>query len=464
MPWKIYKEDDEYCVHKVADGEKGELESCHDTKAKADDHLEALYANEEKMYSPPPLDVETFDELDEHRELSEKMEAFHKTSRDFLDLAENVVFSYSDYTVEEKGRKVVKLSTEYAERIKNNFTKEEGGFIDKFVKRVSELIQPAPQNLVLYKDNGRLRWIARYSNNIRDIEKEIIASQSHKRFVELVDKGVAPYPGLLVWHEKEWKIGETDWLAYDDSGYALASGTVNKEAEGIATWISKQKDIRMSHGMPTETIKRDEDDPLIIVEHETAEISILPKSVAANKLTGWYVIGNKEQKDMIPEEKKSILSEWGLDEEALSGLEELNKAEAEVAADVGLDSKEIDEEEVEEQEEKESQETEQKGVPREEVAEALTAIVETMNKSFARLNERIDQIDEEVEKKVADKIASTPTASLAGLMSKNLSVTDKKETEVDGRETLAKSGPEEAEEVAGETGIPFIDQMLAGGK
>mgnify|MGYP001613079040 CR=1 FL=1 len=46
MPWKIKKDNDRYCVHKLMDdGEMGEKVKCHATKAEAEAHMKALYAN-----------------------------------------------------------------------------------------------------------------------------------------------------------------------------------------------------------------------------------------------------------------------------------------------------------------------------------------------------------------------------------------------------------------------------------
>lgn len=50
MPWKIAKEDNQWCVHKeTADGGLGETVACHESEAKAQAQLRALYANEERM-------------------------------------------------------------------------------------------------------------------------------------------------------------------------------------------------------------------------------------------------------------------------------------------------------------------------------------------------------------------------------------------------------------------------------
>ena len=58
MPWDIFKEGDEWCVHKInADGERGDLVACHDTKEEAWTHLSALYANEPDAATDKSMDL-----------------------------------------------------------------------------------------------------------------------------------------------------------------------------------------------------------------------------------------------------------------------------------------------------------------------------------------------------------------------------------------------------------------------
>jgi hypothetical protein len=52
MPWKIYEESGEFCVHKKnADGSKGEKKQCYASKKEAEDYMRALYTNAEANMS-----------------------------------------------------------------------------------------------------------------------------------------------------------------------------------------------------------------------------------------------------------------------------------------------------------------------------------------------------------------------------------------------------------------------------
>lgn len=539
MPWDIWKnENGEHCVHKKnPDGSKGEKEGCHPTEDEAKDQLSALYASEDKSmkekeelkehelekeesseekmaevasatsdrFSVPTIGAQTFDDLDEQREIEEKMRAFEEDSEDFISLFKNIVYN-GEMKFAERGKKVVELANGYADRIEENFNKEmkdkeidqKGGLIEQIHKGVSQLVErlspknkdkePAQEGFTVFKDKeGHLRWIAKYSNNFRDDEEEIIAEKSHKRFVELVDKGLAPYPSLLLWHEKAWELGDADWVAYDDAGFALASGPVKKEAEGVAQWLSKQKDIRMSHGMPRSTIKRDESDPSVIIEHETREVSILPKAKAANKLTGMYIIEKELQEDnhmAIPKEKKKTILDWGIDDDVLGDLEKINALEAEAAVEADIDRKEKDEVDEKESEDKEdtstkeeevseeqeeAEEQEEKELSREEVFEALKMVADNVEKlakatdeRFASLEEQIEKSDEKAKEELNKVLGDTPPASLAGMLAKNFSAIGSEETEVDGRTSLAQDKPKEAEsEDFGPFPAPFLNKMVS---
>jgi hypothetical protein len=151
------------------------------------------------------------------------------------------------------------------------------------------------RDLRIWKDsNGRYKWVARYSNNFRDEDypvQEIISKSSHQNFVKLVDEGVVPPPKLMLWHEDSLEFGQADWVAYDDMGFAIAGGHIYDELGELAEVIKSLDDVRMSHGMPVMFIERDEKDNSIITQHITEEITVLPGYAAANKRTGFIMLG-----------------------------------------------------------------------------------------------------------------------------------------------------------------------------
>lgn len=292
----------------------------------------------------------------------------------------------------------------------------------------------------------------------------------------------------------EWKIGQTNFLAYDDSGFALAAGTFDKGKEGVAEWLMSQEEIAVSHGMPVAKIKRDPADPSIIIEHETIEISPLPAFAAANKHTGFIVLDSTKEADMaIPEAKrKTLIERWNMSPAQLEALEKMNQAERERALEEGRDSKEsslnpvVSEPEAaipaeslaveaapQAQAEPVSEPTQDVGdyPTRTEIADAFGNILGEMRNQIDTLNTIVDSLTKEITlikeanertQEALPRLASVvPAASLASLLGQ--SVVGRKEAVVDERVALAKQKTKEAESASNAvTGIPFIDHMLGG--
>lgn len=331
-------------------------------------------------------------------------------------------------------------------------------------------------SLVVFKDKrGDYRWLARYSNNIRDDDRprEIISSASHRRFVERVDKGLAPYPDLQIWHEKEWTLGKADFVAYDDAGFALASGTFDPSlGEDTIKAVASLRDWRMSHGMPKVTIKRDEGDPTIITEHETREITYLPAIVAANKRTDFTIFEQKEE-DMIPTDKKAVMKEWGLGEDQIAAIEGLNLFDAEKAKQEGVESKDTPMESTSEPEQPsgdvvdtpvETPVVEEAGEP------APVDVAAVIRDELAPLVERVAALEGEIKAvKESQEITikalnDTPAASLGTILGNIRSAVGAEETRVDGRTSFAKDKPKEAPagSTEGRTVVPFVNKLIAG--
>lgn len=470
MPYKVYGN----CVHKLtASGKKGELVKCHDSAGKARAHMRALYAAENKEQEPEPQPQDQ--------------------------------------------------PQEYLRKLKEGADKEKG--VVGVVKKALGLTEHKPRpvfgedgtGLFIWKSakTGTYHWISRYSNNARDKDSpaEIISAASHKQFVERVEKGDAPLPELWLWHVPDLKWGQATWVAYDETkegvGFALAGGYVLPGCEDLAEHFMAldPRQVRVSHGMPRDSIRRDPDDPTIIIAHETREISPLPAWAAANPYTGFFIL-TKEQDMAIPDEKKKALEqEWGLPDDVLAKIELLNAQSAKEIAGAGIETKDADDaaaavgaastaETVTEDAapaeapaEAPAQAAEPAAAPepggddntkdaapelaltREEVAEVLKPIVsglETLVKAVQDLEARSQKIESQVkelagadEEKVARKAAATPPASLAGLVFGSVIGSD--DARVDGRKVKGV-GPQETppDAVKAGTGIaPIIAAILA---
>jgi hypothetical protein len=351
--------------------------------------------------------------------------------------------------------------------------------------------------LMIWKESdGTYGFAAVYSNNFRDDDKpsDIISKASHVRYDDLLTKGEIQYPELWLWHRPEWKIGQVTAHAWDDSGFAIAVGKFDKGCEPIAEWISKEVlNFAVSHGMPINTVKRSGDDPSIIVEHITREISPLPAWAAANKLTGFLVLDKEESNTMaILDEKRKALLDMGLGENVLSALEQVNADIAQEATDKGIESKEINAESAENVEEVVStneaqedvvetepdvietegqdtdQEVKEEPITRAEIAETLNAVLLPMAESLTMLTEKLAELDKEIKgisdaKEVTEQAAkeAAPAASLLSMIT-GIRAIGSAETKVKGTDDL-DGGPKEKEAQPDRmrvSPIPFIDALL----
>ena len=332
-------------------------------------------------------------------------------------------------------------------------------------------------------DDGRLWWVATYSNNIRDRDNppEILSGESHRRAVYMTDKGVVPYPELWVWHEKAWRIGTVKWLAVDtvdDIVFALAAGYVDEEAKEFVKAIAN-KDIALSHGMYPSSIERALEDKTIITGYIDHEISLLPTFAAANPHTG-FVPQREQEKDKMAvntEKREALEKEWPGATESLSEIEKQNKERGSAAKDLDLEVKESEETEQPEEgaetakearEEGDGEQTPEKEIApteggltaaelRDEVVDAIKALNErlgsiedaiaanreTAEKQIAEVRSEVEQAKKREKQKNEAPIQSTLASLIQGK-----SAVGRKETSVPETDDMA-SGPEETEDTTG---------------
>lgn len=351
---------------------------------------------------------------------------------------------------------------------------------DSVKASIIPLEQLKNKHILIWKtDDGLYRWMGVYSNKFRDDDKpvsEILSEISHKEFISRVNKGEIGHPDLYVWHIPV-PVGKADLLAYDDSGFSVALGTFTNEKVAEAL-LNTTEDLAMSHGMPAEFIERDKDDPTIITRYVSTEVSVLPRRVAANKMTHFSILHSKEDKSMsiAPELRDQVVQMIG--EEATSLIEGELAAQADKAVADGVEFKEqgeevaqadttsavettapetqqaeaAAEEQVTEQAAEEAAqeteaeaETEEKAEPEEEAEEVketvavldtsaittlkeelvgvLTEFVKATDESNKQFSERLDALEQKIGKlerdedeKFAEKAAGMTTTSLASML------------------------------------------------
>jgi len=334
--------------------------------------------------------------------------------------------------------------------------------------------------------DGTYRWLSVWTNKYRDRDNppEILSEASHVDFAEAVNKGLWPYPELWFWHHNK-RIGVSDIITYDkESGFSLASGTIDNEliAEGLA---SSSVELGTSHGMPIEEIRRDKDDPTIIVRYRSKEISPLPARVAANELTGFVLGGNM---DLVPKGLREKLSEVFGDK--VEEIAELLEEGATEAKEAGLEFKETEEEvkevveEAAEEEVKDEVEDEKEvdelihvatvddlddmkmevvkaiELSAEMTANSVETVIKTLQDQNAALEQRIADLERSDEKKIKELADETPKMSIADIYASR--AVGRKEARVDGRESLAKDKPKETVDTRGMTAAQMVMSRIVG--
>ena len=456
---------DEYDVDWIASKEKpmkDEIETkdldpkteIHDANAE-----KAKTGNDEKMRRW--TSAKDFEEYKAEEEAHEVAEEIMETASAIPMFAENIFYS-------DEADKPGKISS-MLDQAKARFVSLFSGGSNKEKEDMPEekSIDDGSSLLITKNANGRYVWLARYSNNVRDIDNppEIISAKSHARFVEMVDKGIYPMPELWIWHVKEWKIGTASVVDFDiETGFAIAAGLIDEDKHEIAKSISAidPTKVRVSHGMPFGSIVRDQEDPTTIIEHQTKEISWLPAWAAANPLTGFTMTAQKEKDNMIDPKKSQEIEALGVPSDQLGQLEAANLADKAVVEETGIETKEKDEEEtipeVVELAEETPEPTEPvaeavevpevkasvPGLEIQDIADVITAAVEPLVKQNQELVDRVQGLEDQVkalsssdEEKIAKEVKLTPRESLLA------SVIGNRSAQVDGRTKEGKDGPKE---------------------
>ena len=351
-----------------------------------------------------------------------------------------------------------------------------------FVKEKSEVKNLHP--FMVWKEEDSYRWLAVYSNKWRDSDNppEILAEVAHKEFVDAVDKGDWPYPEAWLWHIEGTRFGVADFVAYEDNGFALACGTVDKGKESVAEALSKMNNLATSHGMPVKEIQRDGTDPSIITRYRTMEISPLPFEAAANKHgTGFEILQAKEVDEMALPTKKRPFLEDTLGAEGVAALEQMLQDKAKELQEQDIEFKEEVEAEAEVEQPEEVQEPEEVTEPKEadpvyvtadELVQAFETYIKPIVTQMSGLAQALEAQTEEIkeqrsalkelqkddETKLKAALSETPAASLFARIG---SVIGSDETYVDGRTSLAKSGPQQTKDSNGPTPVGIINELMA---
>ncbi len=511
MPFDVFKvgsEDKPYCVYKVnPDGKRtGQKLGCHTTPKKAHLQIAAIEAAEGKemtdngkepvveldekqidkkhlgeVVSMIPFGATSFDEVDEFMVSQALGDRVGELTRQFQTLTTNIMSAEDG----DKAKGMDKLLEDFMDRVDDAMkASKEPSFLERVFGRKEALAKPeeiksrfpdgAKRGFMVWKEGDRLRWMTVHSNKFRDRDSppEIISSDAHKDFVKAVDAGEVEHPELWLWHIPGTRFGQSDWLAFDERGFMMASGFVDKGKEEIAEKTASL-DVLVSHGMPIISIERDPEDETIITRYVSKEISPLPDFAAANELTDFTVL--KENDMEISKEKEDFLEAAGMKKGEIAELDQFLDSKAQEAEGLEFKEGEVEAvaEPVEEEELVETIEIDEAvveaiaGSSNVEIADAIVTAVDTavapIVKNQVELAKALQHIMKDDKEKIAEVAAATPTLSLAALVEESYSARKSGKTTIDKDDPLNK-GPKEAkgkeDPITNMPGFEFVDQIV----
>jgi hypothetical protein len=190
------------------------------------------------------------------------------------------------------------------------------------------------QSPVLVKA-GR-RWIARYTNNAQDVERETVAGEGHRSFVERFKRGEVDPPMLIINHDLNMVLGKADRAEVVEAQGVVFPVFSGEFAPYVADeLIQKLNGRAMSHGMPIRDLTWRGNDPHsgVIEDYNSIELSVLVGMHPANTYTEFL---SKGELDMNPSE---LAAQLGVAEDVVKALLQGVTADAAAIVDANVELK-----------------------------------------------------------------------------------------------------------------------------
>jgi len=166
---------------------------------------------------------------------------------------------------------------------------------------------PAGGSFRAFKDaSGAYRWAAIYSNNFEDLEGEIFPYESHKEFVDWVDR-TGSLPELWLWHTPGTKVGSADAIDLSTEGFLVALGTFDEGSKDVAARLEAMGPQAVSHGYNYEPAGLVNGVYTKEAHYRTFEISVIPPGREANPIGTGFAAGTEVQV-MLTKEKRDYFT------------------------------------------------------------------------------------------------------------------------------------------------------------
>lgn len=277
MPYKITKDGDKFCVVKA---DSGETMKCYPSEDEAKKYLGALESN-----------------ADETKSADKAGAQLSKGNAGMV--ADMLKMGHSLLKKTGMGHMIPSVDEEYGagdegspEEEASESDSEAAAEGDTPTNKKKSLLQAAKDLLLGTKDLkaqgfqpiGENGWVAWWSNNFEDREKELFPEKALDAYIWRVDKGLVPKPDLWFWHMPGAKSGQAEWV--DRIGHLMvAVGAFDTSEVGQAAkagYQNSKETYAVSHGFtfPSWALKDG-----AYEEFNTFEISPLPLASAANSFT-----------------------------------------------------------------------------------------------------------------------------------------------------------------------------------
>lgn len=408
-----------------------------------------------------PYGVTSFQQLDDATESIWMAEEAAEVTQQFAQIANNIIH---DDTVEDKPGLITRLVDEMGSRIKAMWQtddriddEEAQAEADQMDDEEKDFSFKSSSIEVFKGADGGYWLLGRMTNHWIDREDEIIASKGHEWFANFVNKYPQFAPELWVWHVPESKMShKAVWVDYADGQLTCLWPLEPEEAEGMQRF-AKDYEPGMSHGFVA--LERDGN---TIWKYVSIEGSVLPNDMAANDAAGFAILHGKDKKMAFTEDRRKVLASI-LGEDRVAAIEAENEKSASVL-NADRQHKSVDEETGPEDNagQDEPKPEPQAAAPapvqapssdfESNLVQALqameTRIMDAVQSKMAEMEENSELLAQQVvhllgdhDEEVAAKAVGMTPATLSEFI-QGPSILESEGAQLDGRSSLAKSGPE----------------------
>ncbi len=286
------------------------------------------------------------------------------------------------------------------------------------------------------QSNGKQLLFAAYSNRFIDRDKEILTRDSHRFNADFTDKYPQLAPDLRWFHNRDMIFdAKAIWWGFDNN-YPVALFELSEADSKRIDYLEQEfGELTLSHGF-----KPFEKSGSNITKHWTFEISLLPKSAAANYFTTQERTGGYMPIEQLTDEQQKNLLGLVTPEVAKEFFATLDTT-AEVLDEMGVESKSTDEDTT--QEPADFSEVEQK------LVDVIKAVQMANDTKFAKLEAAMGVLAKELkslnEADAVQKAAAKPATPLEQILFEYKSVVGSADAELTDGDELKTKGPKETE-------------------